>query len=221
MATVAGLLLVGVGVVSARAARRRMRYETWYFLHLYTYLAVALAFSHQFADRRRVHRQPPGPGRLVGAVPRRRRRDRLVPLRHPGPAGAPPRAAGARGACPRRPGVVSIVIGGRHLDELGAEAGQFFRWRFLTREPVVGVQPVLAVGGAAAGPAADHRQGPRRAQRGPGPAAARHAGRRRGPVRRDDRGPAPAAARCCSSPAASASPRCGAVRVAARRRPAT
>src|SRR3954452_10697177 len=49
MATVAGLLLVGVGIVSARAARRRMRYETWYFLHFYTYLAVALAFSHQFS----------------------------------------------------------------------------------------------------------------------------------------------------------------------------
>lgn len=29
MATVAGLLLVGVGVTSARAARKRLRYETW------------------------------------------------------------------------------------------------------------------------------------------------------------------------------------------------
>jgi hypothetical protein len=34
MASVAGLLLVGVGVVSARAARRRMRDETWYYLHV-------------------------------------------------------------------------------------------------------------------------------------------------------------------------------------------
>src|SRR4051794_41723199 len=49
MATVGALLLVGVGLVSMRAARRRMRYETWYYLHFYTYLAVALAFSHQFA----------------------------------------------------------------------------------------------------------------------------------------------------------------------------
>ena len=32
------------------------------------------------------------------------------------------------------PGVVSIVIGGRHLDELRAEAGQFFRVRLLTRD---------------------------------------------------------------------------------------
>jgi ferredoxin-NADP reductase len=28
--------------------------------------------------------------------------------------------------------VVSIILEGRHLDELGAEAGQFCRWRFLT-----------------------------------------------------------------------------------------
>lgn len=43
------LLLVGVGISSARAAWRRLRYETWYYLHFYTYLAIALAFSHQFA----------------------------------------------------------------------------------------------------------------------------------------------------------------------------
>jgi uncharacterized protein with FMN-binding domain len=34
---------------------------------------------------------------------------------------------------PEGPGVVSIVITGRHLAELRAEAGQFFRWRFLSR----------------------------------------------------------------------------------------
>jgi ferredoxin-NADP reductase len=30
------------------------------------------------------------------------------------------------------PGVVSIVLDGQHLEELHAEPGQFFRWRFLT-----------------------------------------------------------------------------------------
>jgi ferredoxin-NADP reductase len=29
------------------------------------------------------------------------------------------------------PGVYSVVVRGRHLDELGARPGQFFRWRFL------------------------------------------------------------------------------------------
>lgn len=49
MATVAGFMLLGIGLVSARAARRRMSYETCYYLHFYTYLAIALAFSHQFS----------------------------------------------------------------------------------------------------------------------------------------------------------------------------
>jgi ferredoxin-NADP reductase len=35
---------------------------------------------------------------------------------------------------PEAPGVASIIIRGRHLDELQVEAGQFFRWRFLTRD---------------------------------------------------------------------------------------
>ena len=47
---IAGLvLLLGVVVSSVVVVRRRLRYETWYFIHLYAYLAVALAFSHQLA----------------------------------------------------------------------------------------------------------------------------------------------------------------------------
>jgi predicted ferric reductase len=132
MATVAGFLLLGVGIISMRAARRRVRYETWYYLHLYTYLAIALAFSHQFA---------------VGASFINDLAARFwwsamyltvavlvlwyrvaVPLR-----------AFARhkftvvGVKAEGPGVISVYIGGAHLDELAAEPGQFFRWRFLTR----------------------------------------------------------------------------------------
>jgi predicted ferric reductase len=132
MATVAGFLLLGVGIISMRAARRRVRYETWYYLHLYTYLAIALAFSHQFA---------------VGASFINNLAARFwwsamyltvaalvlwyrvaVPLR-----------AFARhkftvmGVKAEGPGVISVYIGGSHLDELAAEPGQFFRWRFLTR----------------------------------------------------------------------------------------
>ena len=35
---------------------------------------------------------------------------------------------------PEAPGIVSVFITGRNLDRLRAEPGQFFRWRFLTRE---------------------------------------------------------------------------------------
>jgi DMSO/TMAO reductase YedYZ heme-binding membrane subunit len=48
-ATAALGMLVVVGVTSAKIARRRLRYEAWYFVHLYTYLAIALSFSHQLA----------------------------------------------------------------------------------------------------------------------------------------------------------------------------
>ena len=46
----AGLVaLIAVTVTSVIVVRRRLRYETWYFVHLYAYLGVALAFSHQLA----------------------------------------------------------------------------------------------------------------------------------------------------------------------------
>ena len=38
-----------VAITSIRAIRRRLSYETWYGLHLYAYLGIALAFSHQIA----------------------------------------------------------------------------------------------------------------------------------------------------------------------------
>ncbi len=73
MATVAVLLLVAVGIASARAARRRLRYETWHFIHLYTYLAIALAFSHQFSTGADFVSQRQGSLAVVGALHRRRR----------------------------------------------------------------------------------------------------------------------------------------------------
>ncbi len=42
-------LLVMAAVTSVRIARRRMRYETWWLVHLYTYIGLTLAFAHQIA----------------------------------------------------------------------------------------------------------------------------------------------------------------------------
>jgi ferredoxin-NADP reductase len=39
------------------------------------------------------------------------------------------------------PGVVSILVEGQHLEELAAEAGQFFRWRFLTPDHWLNAHP--------------------------------------------------------------------------------
>ena len=47
MALASGGLFALVAISSIRAARRRLSYETWYGLHLYAYLAIALGFLHQ------------------------------------------------------------------------------------------------------------------------------------------------------------------------------
>ena len=132
-ATVAGLLLVGIGVSSARAARKRLRYETWYYLHFYTYLAIALAFSHQFATgadfmHNRAARFVWGGMYAVVAAAILWWRF-VVPIRQ-----AFRHQLRVQSVRQEAPGVVSVVISGRHLDELRAESGQFFRWRFLTRD---------------------------------------------------------------------------------------
>jgi ferredoxin-NADP reductase len=121
-----------VGLTSLRAARRRLRYETWYYLHLYTYLAIALAFSHQFAN---------GAAFVDNAIARFAWEvlyivtaalivwyRLIVPARDFGRHRFV--VAGLRHEANR---TVSVYIKGRHLGELGAEPGQFFRWRFLSR----------------------------------------------------------------------------------------
>lgn len=126
------LLFLATGVLSARAARRRLSYETWHYLHFATYLAVFLTFGHQlsngadFVGNRSAqaawYALFLGVAALVAwfrfAVPVRRGvRHRLrVSAVHP-----------------EAPGVVSVHLTGEHLDELGGEPGQFLRWRFLTR----------------------------------------------------------------------------------------
>lgn len=49
MAIVGLALLLLVTGLSIAIVRERLSYETWYFVHLYSYLAIALAFSHQLA----------------------------------------------------------------------------------------------------------------------------------------------------------------------------
>ncbi|MBC9716141.1 ferredoxin reductase family protein [Streptomyces sp. TRM66268-LWL] len=130
-ATLGTGLLIAVAVTSARAVRRRVAHETWRALHLLTYLAAALAFAHQLAG-------PEIAGSMLAVwtwtllhttvaallfwyrlvVPVRqalRHALRVTEVRREGPE------------------VVSVMIQGEGLDELRAEPGQFFRWRFLQR----------------------------------------------------------------------------------------
>jgi predicted ferric reductase len=47
LSTLGTAALVMVVVTSMRAARRRLRYESWHLLHVYAYLGVGLALPHQ------------------------------------------------------------------------------------------------------------------------------------------------------------------------------
>lgn len=127
--TVALCLVV---VTSIRAARRRLRYESWHLLHLYAYLGVGLALPHQLWT-----------GQQFMSSPAR------VTFWWTAWAAAAVSVLGWRVGLPlwrnlvlrlrvtsvvrEAAGVWSVYLTGRHLDRLRVEAGQFFTWRFLGR----------------------------------------------------------------------------------------
>jgi predicted ferric reductase len=132
-ATVGLGLLVVVGVLSARAVRRRVNYHTWYFVHLYTYIALALSFAHQFNSGADFATHPLN--RLIWAL-----MYGIVAAVLIGYRVVRPLVSMARhrfvvvGTASEGPGLTSVYVSGRELGKLNADAGQFFLWRFLTRD---------------------------------------------------------------------------------------
>ena len=137
----AGLVLFGlVAGTSARAARRHLSYEAWYAVHLTAYAAVALAFSHQLASGQDFVGHPlnrilwwalylfVAAALLLGRV--------ILPVR-----GWFRHRLLVDRVVVESPGVVSVWVRGRRLDELGAEAGQFLLWRFLAPGHVWSAHP--------------------------------------------------------------------------------
>ena len=133
MAFVALALFIAVSVTSIRLARRRLERESWYFVHLYAYLAVALGFAHQLAVGNDFITDPLARAywvalylAVIGIVLTWRA---VLPwrfnVRH---------QFRVRNVVQEAPGVVSIVISARDLGSIDVRAGQFFLWRFLTRE---------------------------------------------------------------------------------------
>ena len=132
-ATVGLGLLVLVGVLSARAVRRRVSYHTWYFVHLYTYIALALSFAHQFNTGADFATHPLN--RVIWAAMYGAVAALLVAYRFGRPVARTLRHRFVVvGTVSEGSGLTSVYVSGRRLNELGAEAGQFFMWRFLTRE---------------------------------------------------------------------------------------
>jgi predicted ferric reductase len=134
-----GVLLAAVGtsclvlavVTSVRAARRRLRYESWHLLHLYASLGVGLALPHQIWNGGDFMLSPwargywwslyaVAAGSVVVyrvAVPAWRSRRHALRVDRVVTEGA---------------GLTSVYLTGRELDRLPVRAGQFFQWRFLT-----------------------------------------------------------------------------------------
>jgi predicted ferric reductase len=132
-ATAGLVVLIGVVVSSVVIVRRRLRYETWYFVHLYAYLAIALAFSHQIATGTEFVGRTGARAYWIALYAATL--GALVVFRVLAPLvrGARLRLRVER-VVHEGPGVVSLEIGGVGLDRLRARAGQFFGWRFLTRD---------------------------------------------------------------------------------------
>ena len=133
MAFVALALLIVVAVTSVRLARRAIRREVWYSVHLYAYLAVALGFAHQLAvgtdfssDRAaRVYWCALYLAVAACLIVWRVGRPLAFNHRHQLRVQEVKREA---------PGVVSIYINGKDVNRIEAVPGQFFLWRFLTRD---------------------------------------------------------------------------------------
>ncbi|MEN3304171.1 MAG: hypothetical protein V7603_373 [Micromonosporaceae bacterium] len=130
LATAGTAALVMVVVTSVRAARRRLRYESWHLLHLYAYLGVGLALPHElwtgtdFVDSTLASVYWwTAYGVAAGSVLVFRL---CLPLwrsaRH---------RIQVAGVVPEAPGVWSVHLTGRRLDRLPVRAGQFLHWRFL------------------------------------------------------------------------------------------
>lgn len=131
---VAGAACLGMVVVtSLRAARRRMRYESWHLLHLYAYLGVGLALPHQLWTGQEFLNSAAATvywwtfwavaaGSVlvfrVGLPLWRTWRHRLR----------------VTSVVPEGDGVTSVYLTGHRMSAMNVESGQFFVWRFMDRD---------------------------------------------------------------------------------------
>jgi predicted ferric reductase len=121
-----------VVLTSVKAARRRLRYESWHLLHLYAYLGVGLALPHQLWTGQQF---TDSPAKTVfwwttwalaaaAVLVWRLGRPLLLNLRH---------QLRVTSVVDEGGDIWSVHLTGRRLDRLRVEAGQFLSWRFLGR----------------------------------------------------------------------------------------
>jgi predicted ferric reductase len=129
-AFVAFVFFAAAGITSYKRVRGTMSYETWWTIHLYTYLGISLSFMHQVLTGPMFMGHPLNKAYwtglyiaagviivlwrfLIPTVRSLRHNLRVEQIVHEGP------------------GVISVVMRGRKLSKLNAQGGQFFGWRFI------------------------------------------------------------------------------------------
>lgn len=124
------LSLMAAGITSYKRVRSKMKYQTWWTIHLYTYIAIAFSFMHQVLTGTMFIGHPlnrtywTGLYLFVAATLLIWRV--LIPLYK-----SLRFSLRVAHVDIEAPGIISIYIRGRKLSKLKAEGGQFFNWRFL------------------------------------------------------------------------------------------
>jgi predicted ferric reductase len=122
--------LCAVVATSMRAARRRLRYESWHLIHLYAYLGVGLALPHQLWTGQEFLTSPVATvywwalyvAALASVLVWRVGLPVFRSLRH---------ALVVTDVRAESAGITTVTVGGRDLHRLPVRAGQFLQWRFL------------------------------------------------------------------------------------------
>jgi predicted ferric reductase len=131
-ATIALFVMVAIAVTSIYSVRRRMRRERWWAIHLFMYLALALAFAHEIALGPSFVGHPLT--RLVWSLVWASTAGVVLFYRFGQPLYRTLRHRLEVAEIHQEgPDTVSVICRGRNLDRLAVAGGQFFEWRFLTR----------------------------------------------------------------------------------------
>ena len=132
-AALAGFIfMLTAGITSYKKARAKLSYEAWWVIHVSTYAAIALSFMHQVLNGPMFIGHPLNKGFwifLYGsmvfsilywrfAIPTFRS------FRH---------ALKVEKIVNEGENMVSVIMHGNNLDKLGAQGGQFFGWRFMSK----------------------------------------------------------------------------------------
>jgi predicted ferric reductase len=126
------IFMMAAGITSYKKARARMSYETWWTVHLYTYLAIALSFMHQVLTGPMFIGHPLN--RFFWNLLYLSVAGTLITWRFAIPVIRSLRLGlKVEQVVKEGPGVFSIIMKGRNVESLGAQGGQFFGWRFLTK----------------------------------------------------------------------------------------